>query len=67
MPTSEAQKRALKKWKEKNKDKANEYNKRWREGNEEYRIKQIAYTIKCQRRRRLFQQECKRLSEILIE
>jgi len=67
MPTSEAQKRALKKWKEKNKDKSNEYNKRWREGNEDYRIKQIAYTIKCQRRRRLFQQECRRLCEISIE
>ena len=67
MPTSEAQKRALKKWKEKNKDKSNEYNKRWRKGNEEYRIKQIAYTIKCQRRRRLFHQECRRLCEISIE
>ncbi len=67
MPTSEAQKRALKKWKEKNKDKSNEYNKKWREGNEEYRIKQIAYTVKCQRRRRLFQQECRRLCEISIE
>jgi len=66
MPTSEAQKRAIKKWKEKNPDKMREYNRRWREDNEEYRIKQIAYTIKSQKRRRAFQQECRRLCEILI-
>jgi hypothetical protein len=67
MPVSEAQKRASKKWMENNKEKQKIYNKKWREDNEEYRIKQIAYTIKCQRRRRLFQQECRRLCEISIE
>lgn len=67
MTTSESQKRALKKWQAKNADKLREYNRRWREDNEEYRIKQIGYTIKSQRRRKLFQQECKRLCEILIE
>jgi hypothetical protein len=64
--TTEAQKRALKRWKEKNPDKTREYNRRWREDNEEYRIKQIAYTIKSQKRRRAFQQEWRRLCEIAI-
>lgn len=67
MATTEAQKRALKKWQANNAEKLKEYNRKWRDGNEEYRVKQIGYTIKCQRRRRLFQQECKRLCEILIE
>lgn len=65
--TTEAQKKALKKWKEKNPGKANEYNKKWRENNEEYRIKQIAYCIKSQRRKRIFQQESRRLCDILLE
>jgi len=64
---SEAQKRALKKWKEKNPEKSKEYNRRWREDNEEYRIKQIGYTIKSQKRRRDFLRECKRLCEMLLE
>jgi restriction endonuclease S subunit len=63
---SEAQKRALKKWKEKNLDKLNEYNKRWREDNEEYRIKQIGYTIKYQKRKKAFLEECRRLCGILL-
>lgn len=67
MTTSEAQKRASKKWLEKNKEKHKMYNKKWRADNEEYRIKQIAYTVKCQKRRRAFQQECRRLCEIMIE
>ena len=66
MPTTEAQKRALKKWREKNPDKMKEYNRKWREDNEEYRIKQIAYVIKSQKRRRVFLQECRRLCEITI-
>jgi hypothetical protein len=65
--TSEAQKLALKRWKEKNKDKVKTYNKKWREDNEEYRVKQIAYTIKYQKRKKSFLEECKRLCEILIE
>lgn len=66
MPTTEAQKRALKKWREKNPDKCNEYNRRWREDNEEYRIKQNGYSTKCQKRRRDFLRECRRLCEILL-
>jgi len=65
--TSEAQKLALKRWKEKNKDKVKIYNKKWREENEEYRVKQIAYTIKYQKRKKSFLDECKRLCKILIE
>lgn len=64
--TSEAQKRAFQKWKENNPDKFREYSRLWREGNEDYRLKQIQYTIKCQRRRRAFQAEFKRLSAIQI-
>jgi len=66
MPTTEAQKRATKKWLQNNADKAREYNKKWREDNEEYRVKQIAYTIKYQKRKKSFLEECKRLCEILL-
>ena len=66
MPTTEAQKRATKKWLQNNADKAREYNKKWREDNEEYRVKQIAYTSKYQKRKKSFLEECKRLCEILL-
>ncbi len=67
MPTTEAQRNALRRWKERNPGKMKEYNKKWREGNEEYRIKQISYTIRYQRRKKAFQEECQRLCQILIE
>jgi hypothetical protein len=39
----ESQKRAMKKWQENHREHINEYNKKWRDNNEEYRIKQIGY------------------------
>lgn len=66
MPTSEAQKRAYQKWKDNNADKMREYQREWRQGNEDYRLKQIQYTLKYQRRRRAFEAEAKRLLSILI-
>jgi hypothetical protein len=41
--TYESQKRAMKKWQENHREHINEYNKKWRDNNEEYRIKQIGY------------------------
>lgn len=66
MPTSEAQKRAYLKWKENNADKMREYQRAWRQGNEDYRLKQIQYTLKYQRKKRAFDAEAKRLSAILL-
>jgi len=49
--TYESQKRAMKKWAQSHREQISDYNKKWREGNEEYRIKQIGY-VKAHRHRK---------------
>lgn len=66
MTTTEAQKRAYQKWKENNNEKMREYQRAWRVDNEDYRLKQIQYSLKYQRKRRALQAEFKRLSAIQI-
>lgn len=66
MTTTEAQKRAFQKWKENNNEKMREYQRAWRVDNEDYRLKQIQYSLKYQRKRRALQAEFKRLSAIQI-
>lgn len=57
MPATEAQKRAQKKWIDKNRDKFNKICYEWREGNEEYRLKQLGYAKKYNDRKRLLKSE----------
>ena len=52
----ESQKRAIKKWQVANKEHINEYRKKWKEGNEEHRIKQIGY-VRAHRARKALEKE----------
>jgi hypothetical protein len=64
MSASEAQKKAQKKWVEKNRDKFNKICYEWRDGNEEYRLKQLGYAKKYNDRKRLIKSEFKILCAI---
>ena len=64
MPISEAQKRAQKNWVDKNRDKFNKICYEWRDGNEEYRLKQLGYVRKYNERKRLLKSEFKTLCAI---
>lgn len=66
MPLTEAQKRAQKKWVDKNRDKFNKICYEWRDGNEEYRLKQLGYAKKYNDRKRLIKSEFKILCDIDI-
>jgi len=66
MPASEAQKRAQKKWNEKNREKFNEICYKWRDGNEEYRLNQLGYAKKYYDRKRIIKNEFKILCAIEI-
>jgi hypothetical protein len=66
MPLTEAQKRAQKKWIDKNRDKFNKICYEWRDGNEEYRLKQLGYAKKYNDRKRLIKSEFKILCDIDI-
>lgn len=55
--TYESQKRAMKKWQENHREHINEYNKKWRDNNEEYRIKQIGYLKTHRLRKKLLADE----------
>jgi len=46
MPTSEAQKRAIKKWRANNREKNNEYVKQWKLAHPEYKQKGLEYVRK---------------------
>jgi hypothetical protein len=66
MPTSEAQKRANKKWQEKNKGITSEAqkraNKKWREANKE---KYNSMCLVLTKKNNLYKRECERLRNIL--
>ena len=66
MPRSEALKRAQKKWNENNREQFNQICYKWREGNEEYRLKQLGYAKKYYDRKRIIKNEFKILCAIEI-
>jgi hypothetical protein len=61
----ESQKRAMKNWQKTHKEHVKEYNKKWREGNEDYRLKQIGY-VKAYRHRKKITDEFRILCSIEI-
>lgn len=61
----ESQKKAMKKWQQNNRDHIREYKAKWREGNDEYRIKQLGY-VHAHRFRKLFGDEFHRLCSMQI-
>lgn len=66
MPLTEAQRRAQQKWREANREHINAAKKKWTKDNEDYRLKQIEYVKKYQRRKKAFMEEARRLSDIEI-
>lgn len=66
MPITEAQRRAQKKWREANREHLIAAKKKWVKDNEAYRLKQIEYVKKYQRRRKDFMAEVRRLLDIQI-
>lgn len=66
MTLTEAQKRAMKKWREANKEAYNSYRNEWIKNNPESKEKQREYDRKYKARKKDFLEEFKRLSSIEI-
>lgn len=63
---SDAQKRAMKKWQDSHKPQINEYNKNWRDNNEDYKAKQRRYVQAFRLRRKQLSDEFRILCSIEI-